>query len=217
MFRIDWIERWISRIRPWQVAAIWGPVTLYFSGRAFLDDALPAGIALLLLLAGVLAWTLLEYLLHRWLFHFTPRSGSEGQEDFAFLLHGVHHDYPHDADRLVMPPAATAVFAVAVGYLLRALVGPHVFTPVFAGLMGGYLWYDLTHYALHHRRQRTAFGKLQKRNHMHHHFKDSGVRFGVTSPLWDIAFRTYPRIQQEGSRPSSRPRRGRRADSVHSP
>jgi sterol desaturase/sphingolipid hydroxylase (fatty acid hydroxylase superfamily) len=198
MFRVDWMEKWVSRVRPWQVAVIWGPVVLYFLGRGLVDGAVGASAAVGLLLMGLLAWTLLEYVLHRWLFHFVPRPGSEPQEDFAFLIHGVHHDYPYDADRLVMPPAATAVFAIGVGWPLHSLVGPHYFAPVFAGLVGGYLWYDLTHYAVHHVRQHTAFGKLQRRNHMLHHFKDSRARYGVTTPLWDVVFRTYPRVEQEG-------------------
>ncbi len=198
MFRVEWAERYVSRVRPWQVAVVWGPVVLYFLGRSLADGALGVSAAVCLLASGLLAWTFVEYVLHRWLFHFTPRPGSEIQDDFAFLIHGVHHDYPYDPDRLVMPPAATAVFAIGVGWPLHALVGPHYFAPLFGGLIAGYLWYDLTHYAVHHLKQRTAFGKLQRRNHMLHHFKGSDVRFGVTTPLWDMVFRTYPRAEQEG-------------------
>ncbi len=208
MFRVDWIEKYLSRVRPWQVVVVWVPVATYFLGRGFADGALGARGVLGLFATGLLAWTLLEYLLHRWLFHFAPRPGSELQEDLAFLIHGVHHDYPYDADRLVMPPAATAVFAAGVGWPLHALVGPQHFAPLFAGLVAGYIWYDLTHYAVHHVRQRTAFGKLQRRNHLLHHFKDSGARYGVTTPLWDVVFRTYPRVEHPGEPAPSRLRSG---------
>ncbi len=196
MFHVDWLERHVSRVHAWQVAAIWGPVVVYFLGRALLDPALGAAAALTLFATGLLAWTLLEYLLHRFLFHFAPDPGSEAQRDFAFLIHGVHHDYPHDPDRLVMPPIATAILAVGVGWPLHAAVGPRYFPALFAGLLAGYLWYDLTHWAVHHAVQRTTFGKMQRRNHMLHHFRSSEARFGVTTPLWDLVFGTYPRVEK---------------------
>jgi len=202
MFRIDWMERRFSRTRPWQVVAIWGPVMLWLLWRGFADATLTAGTAVGLLALGVLAWTLLEYLLHRWVFHFQPGRDSELQRDLAFLIHGVHHDYPYDADRLVMPPLVAAALAVVIGGPLRILVGPHLFAPIFAGLVGGYFWYDLTHYAVHHLRPRTALGAFQRRRHMRHHFKDSRSGFGVTTPLWDLVFRTAPsgaRAVREGA------------------
>lgn len=193
MFRVDWIERYLSRVSPWHVVLVWAPVALYFLYRSARDPAL-GGFSLLLLVAtGVFAWTLLEYVLHRWVFHFPPNPASEFQRDFSFLIHGVHHDYPSDPDRLVMPPVVAAVLAVAIGFPLRGLLGPVLFNPFFTGLLAGYLWYDLTHYAVHHLPQRTAIGKAQKRNHLLHHFKSPAALYGVTSPLWDHVFGTYPK------------------------
>ena len=192
MFRIDWIERYLSRVQPRQVLAVWVPVAAWFAVQALRQPDLGPMAALGLIGAGLLAWTLLEYGLHRFVFHLDPDPGSEFQRDLAFLVHGVHHDWPHDADRLVMPPAVAAILAVVVGFPLRGLLGARLFSGVFAGLVAGYLWYDLTHYAVHHLKQRTTFGKLQRRNHMVHHFAQTGARFGVTTPIWDICFGTYP-------------------------
>jgi len=74
MFRVPWIEKYLSRVRPWHVVAIWGPFTLYMLYRAseHLGALAIAGWAAL----GVLSWTLLEYLLHRWVFHFEPDPSS---------------------------------------------------------------------------------------------------------------------------------------------
>jgi sterol desaturase/sphingolipid hydroxylase (fatty acid hydroxylase superfamily) len=55
----------------------------------------------------------------------------------------------------------------------------------------GYLIYDTTHFVLHHRPVPTAFGKLIKKAHMRHHFLEPDEDYGVSSPLWDIIFRTY--------------------------
>lgn len=191
MFRVDWIERYLSRVRPWQVLAVWVPVSLWFLARAVrLPSVGPAGATALFAL-GVLAWTLLEYVLHRWVFHFTPNSASEFQRDVSYLIHGVHHDWPHDPDRLVMPPVVAVILAVVIGYPLRAVIGPTIFPGFFSGLVAGYVWYDMTHYAVHHYAQRTAIGHLQRRNHLVHHFAQPEMLYGVTSTLWDHVFGTY--------------------------
>lgn len=193
MFRVDWIEKYLSRVHPAQVAVVWIPVALFFAVRSLRDPTLPARATLGLLFFGLLAWTLLEYVLHRFAFHFEPEPSSEIQRDLAFLVHGVHHDYPHDPDRLVMPPVVALVLALLVGLPLRALLGARLFPGTFAGLVAGYVWYDLTHYAVHHLKPRTPFGRLQRRSHLLHHFAQPDGRYGVTTPLWDLCFGTYPR------------------------
>lgn len=197
MFRVEWIERHLSRVHPAQVVVVWVPVALWFAIGAVRDPAVGPLRAAGLALAGLLAWTLLEYVLHRFVFHFEPDPASEAQRDLAYLVHGVHHDWPYDRDRLVMPPVVAAVIALAVGLPLRALLGPHLFPGAFAGLVAGYVWYDLTHFAVHHLKQRTALGRLQRRNHLVHHFAQPDARFGVTTPLWDLCFGTYPAAREE--------------------
>jgi sterol desaturase/sphingolipid hydroxylase (fatty acid hydroxylase superfamily) len=67
---------------------------------------------------------------------------------------------------------------------------PNRIAPLLAGFIGGYLIYDLTHYAQHHFPMRSGYAKYIKRYHMQHHYKDPGSRFGVSSPIWDWVFRT---------------------------
>lgn len=190
MFRVDFIERYFSRVRPWQVVALWLPVALILVARSARDPALSGGRALGLGACGVAVWTLVEYLLHRFLFHFKPPPGSQGAVDLWYLLHEVHHEYPFDRDRLVMPPAVSLVLAVVLAIPARLLTGPHAFSPFFAGFVAGYLWYDLTHYATHHLKPLTGWGKRRKAHHLLHHFRDPGTRFGVTTPVWDFVFGT---------------------------
>jgi sterol desaturase/sphingolipid hydroxylase (fatty acid hydroxylase superfamily) len=211
MFRVDFIERYFSRVRPWQVLVLWVPVVLFLAVRAALDPALSAAEDLGLGLGGVAAWTLLEYLLHRFLFHFQPSKGSVLATDLWYLLHEVHHEYPYDRDRLVMPPLVSVLLAVLLAIPARLLAGPHAFDPFFAGLVAGYIWYDLTHYATHHLKPRTSWGRRRKAHHLLHHFKDPGTRFGVTTPLWDFVFGTLGTSAGAGSSPptpSPRKRRG---------
>ncbi|MFL5362234.1 MAG: sterol desaturase family protein [Myxococcales bacterium] len=198
MFRIDWVEKYLSRVRPWHVISIWVPFSAWLLVRTARDPAVSA-IALCGMFAlGMLGWTLLEYLLHRYVFHFAPDPRKEWQRDASFLIHGIHHDYPYDRDRLVMPPTVTAVFALIVWVPVHALLGPHLDRPFFAGLVIGYVIYDLTHYYLHHAAPRTAFGKWLRKYHLVHHFQTPDIRYGITSPLWDLVFRTYPRDRYQG-------------------
>lgn len=195
MFTIPWVDKYFSRVRPWHVVALWGPFTLYMLLRA---GKLMAPLAIVPWVAfGVLSWTLLEYLLHRFVFHFEPRPGSELQKEASWLIHGIHHDYPWDRDRLVMPPTVTALLAAAVWFAFHPLFG--VATHAWmAGMVGGYVWYDLTHYYLHHARPTTAAGKWLRKYHLVHHFQTPDVRYGITTPLWDHVFRTYPRDRYQG-------------------
>jgi sterol desaturase/sphingolipid hydroxylase (fatty acid hydroxylase superfamily) len=145
---------------------------------------------------GVFSWTLLEYLLHRFLFHFEPDPGSELQKDASFLIHGIHHDYPWDRDRLVMPPTVTAVIAVVVWFGFRWM--GRLEYAWFGGLVAGYVWYDLTHYYLHHAAPSSAAGKWLRKYHLVHHFQTPDRRYGITTPLWDFVFGTYPRDRYQG-------------------
>src|SRR5262249_36575 len=59
---------------------------------------------------GLAVWTLLEYVIHRYAFHYEPNSKIGKQ--LHFIVHGVHHDYPNDAKRLVMPPVVSVPLAI---------------------------------------------------------------------------------------------------------
>ena len=194
MFTIPWVDKYFSRVRPWHVCALWVPFTLYMLWRA--TSELSPLLIVLWAALGVLSWTLLEYGLHRFIFHFEPAADSRLQKEAAFLIHGIHHDYPWDRDRLVMPPTVTALIATAVWFAFFWL-GPaeHAW---MAGMVGGYIWYDLTHYYQHHAAPTTSFGKWLRRYHLVHHFQTPEVRYGITTPLWDHVFRTYPHDKYQG-------------------
>jgi sterol desaturase/sphingolipid hydroxylase (fatty acid hydroxylase superfamily) len=143
---------------------------------------------LALAFGGFVTWTLLEYWLHRLFFHWEA-PGRWG-ERLHFLVHGVHHTWPRDKYRLVMPPAVSIslyFFFLGVYWLL---VGPKYAWGSHAGLVVGYMFYDLTHYYLHHFSPKTEYGRRLKKNHMLHHFKDSANRYGVSNMVWDKVFGT---------------------------
>jgi sterol desaturase/sphingolipid hydroxylase (fatty acid hydroxylase superfamily) len=141
-----------------------------------------------LVLVGLFLWTFAEYVLHRYVFHYVgPRLW---QRRMHFVLHGVHHDFPQDADRLVMPLGASIPLGIAFYTLFRVVCGPVPADPLFIGFGLGYLAYDGTHYAIHHFRMSSRWGKWIKRHHMVHHHTGENARWGVSSPLWDWVFGT---------------------------
>ena len=210
LFKSDFLE-FFTHIHPVVVLIIWVPVMVYFLADAFQDRLLaphlspsdqmasagPGGAAYIPLgfLAGIFLWTFAEYTLHRFVFHFQP--DSPWQEKVIFLFHGIHHLQPQCKTRLVMPPAVSipmaVVFYLAYYLVFGALLGiPHWISPMFAGFITGYLAYDMTHYATHHIPMRWGVFKFLKRYHMQHHYKTPDQRYGVSSPLWDVVFRTLP-------------------------
>ena len=136
---------------------------------------------------GILLWTLLEYVIHRYAFHHQPASNIGKQ--FHFIVHGVHHDYPNDAKRLVMPPAVIIPLAVVFCGIFFAVFG-RFGSALSAGFGFGYVCYDTIHYAIHHFPMKRGIWQWLKRYHLRHHYQDDQAGYGVSSPLWDYIFRT---------------------------
>lgn len=186
MFETPLIERF-SRIHPATPFVFWLPVLGYLAYRA-VQHGVSAGTGAGLFFAGLLLWTLAEYVLHRYLFHYVgPRLW---QRRMHFVLHGVHHDFPQDATRLVMPLGASIPMGVTFYFAFQLIFGTTLVDPLFVGFGLGYLAYDGMHYAIHHFRMSSRIGRWIKRHHMVHHHTGSNTRWGVSSPLWDWVFGT---------------------------
>ena len=179
-----------SRIHPSVPAIIFVPVVVagVWLGA---DRGYGAVQSVLLVALGLLIWTLTEYWLHRLVFHWEPDHPLGSR--LHFIIHGVHHDHPNDRLRLVMPPAASVPLAALFLWAFTLIFGTPAAYPIFAGLIVGYLAYDYTHYHVHHHTPKTKLGKRIREQHMRHHFQDHRYGYGVSSPLWDIVFRTLPR------------------------
>lgn len=193
MFENELLERF-SRINPITVFVVWVPVVLLMLHRSVVRHAVSLPSIAGLVVAGVLLWTLCEYVLHRWVFHWmgdTPLG-----RRIHFVLHGVHHDFPNDKHRLVMPLGASIPLGLLFFAAFYVTFGLPVAEPLFAGLVAGYILYDGTHYCVHHFKQTTRLGRFVKRHHMLHHHMDHDGGFGVSSPLWDVVFRTMPSVKK---------------------
>lgn len=129
------------------------------------------------IVAGLLAWTLVEYSAHRFLFHSLYRRE-----------HWTHH-----VD--VLAYIGVSSWKTSSTFALLLLCAGYVgLTSVFAGAVAGYFFYISVHYVMH-RPEHWAYPLIPRlvANHDLHHRKGVEKNFGVSSPLWDHVFRTYVR------------------------
>ena len=166
---------------------IYIPAIGFFCYKAFsLGIQVPAFI--LCFLAGLFIWSITEYFLHRFVFHYEP--SSEFGKKLHFIFHGVHHDYPRDKKRLVMPPSASIPLAALFFFLFSLLMQQKYLFAFFPGFLLGYLIYDMMHYAMHHHNFKNPILKRIKQHHMLHHYQESTKGYGVSSSLWDIVLKS---------------------------
>jgi sterol desaturase/sphingolipid hydroxylase (fatty acid hydroxylase superfamily) len=133
---------------------------------------------------GVLIWTLKEYMLHRFLFHI-PASR------FQYIIHGIHHEFPRDRERLLMPPLpGTIIFLVFLSFWW-IILRENVFI-FLAGLLLGYLFYTTIHYIVHAYKPVKPIKFFWEHHHKHHNPKFEDKAFGVSTMLWDYVFGTMP-------------------------
>lgn len=187
LFESDLLER-LSHVHPMTPLLVWTAVIAWLLWRSVMVSRLEGAVLAQLAAAGLLVWSLTEYLVHRFLFHFQPRS-SVGRR-LVFAVHGVHHETPDDPTRLLMPPAPAVIGCIILYAAFWAMLGHPLIEPFFAFFLIGYLGYDYTHFWLHRGRPRTRLGRALKRWHMLHHFATPQARWGVSSPLWDHVFGT---------------------------
>jgi sterol desaturase/sphingolipid hydroxylase (fatty acid hydroxylase superfamily) len=187
MFKSDFMEAF-SRVHFTVPLYIYVPVILVMLYLSIFVYYIAAINIVGLFVGGVVAWTLTEYLLHRFIFHYKAKS--EFGKKIHFIFHGVHHDYPSDSKRLVMPPSVSIPLAVLFFFIFRLIFGEILMLPFFAGFILGYLFYDISHYAIHHFNMHSKFWLAIKNHHMLHHYQDEYKGYGVSSPFWDYVFRT---------------------------
>ena len=161
-------------------------VSLYFG----LNTTIPLWLGFAVLFAGIFVFTFVEYLMHRHFFHMEPDTPIKDKLQYG--IHGVHHDYPRDKDRLAMPPFVSAAYA-AILYLMFTLLMGDFALYFLPGFLLGYAGYLGVHYLVHVYNPPKNFFKVLWVNHAIHHYKNPDTAFGVSSPLWDYLLGTLPK------------------------
>jgi 4-hydroxysphinganine ceramide fatty acyl 2-hydroxylase len=187
MFDNNFLEA-LSKIHFTVPLYIYIPIILTLLYRSLFLFNIASSKLIALILLGILVWSLTEYALHRFVFHYVP--DSKFGRRIHFIFHGVHHDYPSDSRRLVMPPSVSLPLAVLFYFLFYSIAGRIYVAPFMAGFLTGYLFYDMTHYAVHHFNMHNKFWLAIKNHHMKHHYQDPAKGFGVSSKVWDVIIGT---------------------------
>jgi sterol desaturase/sphingolipid hydroxylase (fatty acid hydroxylase superfamily) len=145
-------------------------------------------------LGAILFWSLFEYIAHRYIFHLT--SDSPFWQRVGYTMHGNHHHYPRDRQRLFMPPVPSLLISGALFGIFYGVMLDNAFV-FFPGFISGYLAYASMHYAIHAWAPPFKWMKPLWRNHHLHHYKDEEFGFGVSSTLWDMVFGTMFNLEKE--------------------
>ena len=182
LFEADWMEA-LSKVHFSVPLIIFLPVIGYLFYLGIIDGSLTLLDYIAWMALGLLSWTLTEYIMHRFVFHFEP--SSEVGKKLHFIFHGIHHDYPCDRLRLVLPPSVSIPLATGFFFLFKAFIPQPGLFAFFGAFLVGYLVYDMFHYAIHHVDIKGKLWNALKTHHLKHHYVDPHKGYGVSSPLWD--------------------------------
>ena len=193
IFRNQYLE-YFTKTHPLVIWAMYLPVIIllpYYSSTKLNFNGLQVSF---LFLGGIFFWTFFEYIMHRFVFHWV--SDNPKIQRMSYVLHGNHHEFPRDKQRLFMPPVPSLIIASLIFLLMYAAMKEFAFS-FFAGFILGYLMYGSMHYAIHAWNPRYKWMKPIWRNHHLHHYKSEEKGFGVSSHLWDLIFGTAFNLKKE--------------------
>jgi len=195
IFKNPFLES-LTKTNPLSNVIFYGSAIILIVYYAISHIGIPVLTIIGLFIFGVLFWTFAEYILHRYIFHWVTEAN--WSKRFHFIMHGAHHNYPTDKERLLMPPVPGFLMAgilFAFYYGLFWILGiPDLTFGFFPGFFSGYLMYSFLHRATHVMKAPKGFKNLWL-HHSLHHYKYPEKAFGVSSTFWDRVFGTMPPIK----------------------
>ncbi|MBK9957265.1 MAG: sterol desaturase family protein [Chitinophagaceae bacterium] len=198
LFQNQYLE-YLTKTHPLVIWGIYLPIIAYMLFFSHTQFQLSVMRICATFLSGIFFWSFFEYIMHRWIFHFA--SENKKVKKVVYIIHGNHHEYPRDKERLFMPPVPSIIIASVlffIFYFLGALAGIKFFAfTFFPGFILGYLIYGSMHYAIHAWGPPFKWMKRLWRNHHLHHYKNEENGFGVSSTLWDNVFGTTFNLKKE--------------------
>jgi len=193
LFRSHYLEM-LTKTHPLVIWGMYIPIISYllYLGITRHGFSIPATCSIFL--GGMFFWTFFEYLMHRFAFHAVAES--QRAQKFIYVLHGNHHHFPRDKERLFMPPVPSIIISSVIFGIMFLLMHRYAFV-FFPGFILGYLMYGTMHYAIHAWNPPFLWMKGLWRNHHLHHYKDDHKGFGVSSTIWDHVFGTMFDLRRE--------------------
>lgn len=190
VYKNKFVEKYLATSHPITPGIVFGPMIIYGFYDCFAGLSADVFTKILIYALGVFGFTIIEYTLHRWGFHYKPTKEFSSKVKL-FKAHGYHHQFPNDKWRLVAPPIMSWPLGIIIAAVYWPMAGAEYFWPLFGGTLAGYLFYDWSHYYTHHfRNPKFFYGKIIRRSHMIHHYKLYNLNMGICTPLWDIVFGT---------------------------
>ncbi len=178
----DAIIKGMTMGNPWLPFVLYTPLITLYAWLALVPFSLSVPSFALCALCGILWWTVFEYFMHRYAFHYQPRS--KWGKRILYVMHHGHHQYPNDERLMVSNPwvslPASGIFLLAAWLIMGAAGFAFI-----AGMLTAYLVYDWLHHAVHvHNFDHKVFQQLKK-HHMRHHYRDPSMNYGFITTFWD--------------------------------
>jgi sterol desaturase/sphingolipid hydroxylase (fatty acid hydroxylase superfamily) len=193
LFKNQYLE-FLTKTHPLVIWGMYLPILIFFPYYSVNTVGMSGVQVTLIYLGGMIFWSFAEYILHRFAFH--HHATTAWGKRISYVMHGNHHEYPRDKERLFMPAVPSLILASLFFLLYYSILGNYAF-PFFPGFMLGYLLYGSMHYAIHAWNPPFKWMKGLWRNHHLHHYKDMDMGFGVSSTLWDHVFGTMFDLKKE--------------------
>jgi len=180
----------LTKVKWWVVPLVWLPLVIFslftsinnYNNNYYYHSSSITNNIIINFCLGIATWQALEYSIHRWLFHIHPIGPRT--IFLHFLIHGCHHKYPMDIERLVFPPIPGSWLIGPLWVVLHIALPSWVASSYFAGIIGGYVTYDVTHYLMHSGWQVEVL-KGRRVKHMAHHYGQMDKGFGISTSLFD--------------------------------
>lgn len=141
--------------------------------------------SIVFIIAGITTWTLLEYLIHRFLGH---------QKKGKNIIRKEHKRHHAEADYFaaIYKKLILAILFLSFSTLLTGLLFTFKMGFLFSvGLAGMYFIYEITHRRFHIKEPVIRYGLRMRKHHFYHHFGNPKLNHGVTTAFWDRIFGTF--------------------------
>ena len=134
---------------------------------------------------GLVLWTFLEYVLHRWAFHERVLGMAVAREH---IEHHAKVDYfaPLSVKLAIAVPIVGTIFALGLLFTAATFASGLVI-----GVLSGWIVYEVIHRRIHVAAPLNGYSRWTRRHHLSHHFGNAKLNHGVSTPIWDHVFGTY--------------------------
>lgn len=193
LFESQYLEM-LTKTHPLVIWGMYIPIIGYSLFYSYDSLHFSMGTIAAIFFGAMFFWSFFEYIMHRYIFHFAAESPR--MRRIIYVMHGNHHEYPRDKERLFMPPVPSLILASALFGIFYLLLQQYAFM-FFPGFLLGYLIYGSMHYAIHAWNPPFKSWKPVWRNHHLHHYKNEEKGFGVSSSIWDYVFGTSFDLDKE--------------------